>query len=107
VKENGRNYRGFNLFDKSDLQLLAIIARGEHCISGFQNKSLRRFLRDKTCGQVSRILKRLRLHGLIRKIKGTYKYYLTSLGKQVIIAALRVKEYIIVPSLSERNLSTV
>ena len=107
VKENGRNYKGFNLFDKSDLQLLAIIARGEHCISGFQNKSIRRFLKDKNCGQVSRILKRLKLHGLIRKIKGTYKYYLTSMGKQAIVAAMRIKEYIIVPSLSVRNLSTI
>ena len=107
VKRNGRNYKGFNLFDKSDLQLLMVIARGEYCISGFRNKSIRRFLRDKSCGQISRILKRLRLHGLIRKIKSTYKYYLTSLGKQLIVAALRLKEYIIVPSLSEKNLSTI
>ena len=107
VKENGRNYKGFNLFDKSDLKLLMIIARGEHCISGFQNKSLRRFLTNKTCGQVSRILKRLRLHGLIRKIKGTYKYYLTNLGKQLIVATMRIKEYVIIPSLSEISVDTI
>lgn len=100
VKEKGRTYKGFNLFDKSDLQLLNIISRGEYCINGFQNKSLRRFLPEKSCGQISRILKRLRLHGLIRKIRGTYKYYLTSLGKQMIVTIMRIKEYVVIPSLS-------
>lgn len=42
VKEKGRNYKGFNLFDKSDLKLLEVISRGEHCIAGFRNKSLSR-----------------------------------------------------------------
>lgn len=105
LKKNGRNYKGFNLFDKADLLLLNTISRGENCISGFQNKSLRRSLPDKTCGQVSRLLKRLQLHGLIRKIKGTYKYYLTSLGKQLIIAIMRIKEYVIIPSLSPNIIS--
>jgi hypothetical protein len=100
VIENGRTYKGFNLFDKLDLHLLKIISRGEYCINGFKNKSLRRFLPDKSCGQVSRILKRLRLHGLIRKISGTYKYYLTRMGKQLIITSMRIKEYVIIPSFS-------
>jgi hypothetical protein len=83
-----------------DLYLLETFARGEHCIRGFQNKSLKRFLPGKTCAQISRLLKRLRLHGLIKKIAGTYKYYLTNLGKRLIITSLRIKEHIIVPSLS-------
>ena len=99
VKENGRSYKGFNLFDKFDLYLLETVARGEHCIRGFQNKSLKRFLPGKTCAQISRLLKRLRLHGLIKKIAGTYKYYLTNLGKRLIVTSLRIKEYVIVPSL--------
>jgi hypothetical protein len=34
----------------------------------------------------------LRLHGLIKKVGKTYKYYLTSLGKSVITLGLRLKE---------------
>jgi len=44
-----------------------------------QNKNLRRYLAGKSSAQVSRLLKRLRLHGLIKKIGRTYKYYLTRL----------------------------
>jgi hypothetical protein len=36
-------------------------------------------------------MKRLRTHGLIKKIGRTYKYYLTGLGKQVIALGLKLK----------------
>jgi DNA-binding HxlR family transcriptional regulator len=65
-----------------------------------QNKSLRRFLPDKKSGQVSRLLKRLRLHGLIRKVARGYKYYLTQFGKQVIATGLKLRELVIVPQLA-------
>jgi hypothetical protein len=38
---------------------------------------------EKTLGQLSRILKSLRIHGLIKKVNKTYKYYLIALGKQI------------------------
>ncbi|ODS32526.1 MAG: hypothetical protein SCARUB_02326 [Candidatus Scalindua rubra] len=53
-------------------------------INGFQNKNIRQHLVQKTSSQVSRILKRLRLHGLIKNIRDTYKYYPTKLGRIVI-----------------------
>ena len=68
------------------------IARGEFNISGLQNKSLRRFLRGKNSSQVSRLLTRLRLHGLIKKVGRTYKYYLTQFGKAVIATGLKLRE---------------
>ena len=37
---------------------------------------------------VGRILKRLRLHGLIKKIGKTYKYYLTELGQRAVLVGL-------------------
>ncbi len=36
-------------------------------ISGMRNRDLRRFLSEKTCTQVSRTLKRLRVHGLLKR----------------------------------------
>jgi len=100
VKKNSRKYKGFNFFDHDDLKLLLTIARGEFNISGFQNKSLRQHLTDKNSGQISRLIKRLRTHGLIRKAKNAYKYYLTKLAKQLIATALKIKEFIIVPKLA-------
>jgi len=46
------------------------------------------------------MMKRLRLHGLIKKVGHTYKYYLTALGKQVIPLGLKLKELFIIPTLS-------
>jgi hypothetical protein len=95
-----RNYKGFNFFAEADQKLLTVIARGEFNISGFRNQSLQPFLSGQNPNQISRILKRLRLHGLIKKVGSTYKYYLTSLGKLVITLGLRLKELFIIPSLA-------
>jgi len=96
----GRSYPGFNFFDGDDEALFRSIARGEFNIAGLQNKTLRRLLSDKTSGQISRLLKRLRLHGLIRKVAHGYKYYLTQFGKQVIATGLKLRELVIIPQLA-------
>jgi hypothetical protein len=100
VQNEGRSYPGFNLFDAADEALLTAIARGEFNISGMKNKTLRRFLPDKNSGQMSRLLKRLRLHGLIKKVGHTYKYYLTQFGKAAITTALKLRELVIIPQLA-------
>ena len=102
VQENDRRYRGFNFFDLQDQKLFESLGRGEFNISGFQNRDLRRRLKDRNSGQISRTMKRLRVHGLIKKVGHTYKYYLTALGKQVIAVGLKLKELYIIPTLSAR-----
>jgi len=97
--ERPRSYRGFNFFAAGDLTVLLAILRGEYHISGLSNRLLQRVLTGKKGGQISRILKRLRLHGLIRKIGHTYKYYVTALGQRALIAALKLKEHLILPNL--------
>jgi hypothetical protein len=99
VKEDERSYRGFNIFAGDDLELFIAIIRGEFNISGFSNKSLRKVIKGKNGNQISRILKRLRKHGLIKKIANTYKYYLTALGRRVTATALKLREMYIIPSL--------
>ena len=49
---------------------------------------------------MSRLLKRLRLHGLIRKVGRTCKYYLTQFGKQVITTGLKLRELVVIPQLA-------
>jgi len=101
VVTDKRTYKGFNFFAEDDVKLLVTLERGEFNISGFQNKTLHRFLADKSSGQISRILKRLNKHGIIRKIGKTYKYYLTRLGKAVIATGLIIKEMSIIPQLAK------
>jgi DNA-binding HxlR family transcriptional regulator len=65
-----------------------------------QNKTLHQHLPNLSSGQVSRLLKRLRTHGLIKKIGRTYKYYATRFGNQVVSAALQLRELVIIPRLA-------
>src|SRR4051795_2805734 len=100
VEQEGRRYSGFNLFDQNDENLLCAIVRGEFNISGLQNKTLRRHLSQLTSNQVSRLLKRLRTHGLVKKVGHTYKYYVTAFGKQVVATALKLRDLVIIPQLA-------
>lgn len=100
IEENNRGYKGFNFFDDNDIRIIRILTRGEFNIAGFRNKDIRRFVPEKSSGQVSRILKRLKLHGIIKKTTNSYKYYLTKMGKEGTIVAMKLKEFVIIPALN-------
>jgi len=76
------------------------MARGEHNISGMRNKDLKKHLRHQSAGYISRTLKRLRTHGLIKRIGRTYKYYLTNLGRRVVLTGLKVRTLVVLPELA-------
>ena len=99
-QENNRNYKGFNLFAKNDLSLLLTVLRGEYNISGFRNRDIRLRLPEFNTCKISRLIKRLKVFGLIKKAGKTYKYYLTRLGKELIITAEKLKEIVLIPSLN-------
>jgi len=101
VHDGERSYRGFNLFHGPDLDLFRTILRGEFTISGFHARQLRGHLAGLSGAQLSRCLKRLRTHGLIKKIGKRYKYYLTTLGRTVATAALKLRELVVLPLLTQ------
>jgi hypothetical protein len=100
VEDAGRSYRGFNFFSEQDLHLFEIVVRGEHTIAGFRNADVRKHLPGKSPGQVSRILKRLWTHDLIKKVGATYKYYVTDLGRTAITMGLKLKALVVIPELA-------
>ncbi len=97
-KDNHR-YKGFNLLSEEDANLFRILIRGEFMINGFTNKNIRHLL-NKNTGQISRLIKRLRVHGLIKKIGNRYKYYLTKLGCKVIAMTIKLRELYVIPALA-------
>ena len=97
---NNHRHKGFNLFSEEDASLFRTLLRGEFFISGFANKDLRKLLSGKNSGQITRLLKRLRVHGLIKKVGRTYKYYLTKFGLQVVAMALKLREMVVIPELA-------
>jgi hypothetical protein len=98
IKREDRSFRGFNLFRGDDLQSLMALLCGEGNISGITNRLLRRALPKMTSSQISYLLKRCRIFGLIKKCGKTYKYYLTKHGRRIVIAALEIRQ-IVLPSI--------
>ena len=100
VVENERSYRGLNFFAERDLQVLEAISRGEYMTFGMQGKDIRQHLENTSPSAMSRIFKRLRLHGIIERVQGTYKYFTTAYGKEIIAAGLAVRNLVLIPALA-------
>ena len=77
-------------------ELLAIL-HGEFNINGFRNKNIQKLLKFSSA-KISRLIKRLRVYGLVKKASDSYKYYITKLGKETIIMSQKIKELVLVPA---------
>jgi len=99
AKAKGHSFRGFNLFLDPDYQLFLTLGRGDWAICGFRAADLRAHIEGLSPGRSSYFLKRLRIHGLIKKVAHTYKYYMTKLGRRVLVTALVIREYFVQPTL--------
>jgi len=69
-------FHSFNLFLDPDYRRFPTLARGEWSISGFRARDLRQYIDALTPGRASYLIKRLRTHGLIKKVAHSYKYLL-------------------------------
>jgi len=99
-QENNRRYKGFNLLSEEDTSLFRLLLNGEFVLKGFSNKMLRQHLPDKNAGQITRLFKRLRMHGVIKRAGKCYRYYLTDFGRTVATAALKLRELVLIPQLA-------
>jgi hypothetical protein len=97
----GRRVRGLNPLSGEDAELLTAVNRGEFALAGFRNRDLRACLFGaaprapanlrRQSGQVTRRLRMLRAHGLIKKITGTHRYQVTAKGRVIITALLAAR----------------
>lgn len=99
--EKDHRYKGFNFLTEADAALLRVLLRGEFAISGMTSRALHALFPEKTTGQISRLVKRLRVHGLLKKVGHHYKYYLTDLGRRVATMALKLRELHVIPALTQ------
>ncbi|MEI6291531.1 MAG: hypothetical protein WCP19_13965 [Chloroflexota bacterium] len=96
--QNGRRFARFNPLQDVDRNLFAAVVSGEFVINGFRNHDLCNKLyteppaSDKEgkqrCMRISRLIAKLRGHGLIAKVKDARLYRITKLGSQVLFAVL-------------------
>jgi hypothetical protein len=98
--DKGQSYSGFNFFSAADVRLFEAVLAGENTIAGLRNADLRSRMPDLTPARASRIIKRLRMHGIVKKVGRTYKYYLTDLGRRLLVMGLKLKELVVIPAVS-------
>jgi hypothetical protein len=94
----GKRVRALRPWSEEDVQLFEAVTRGEFNVNGFRNRDLQALLYNRPAGspeekrrrssRVTRLLRMLRAHGLIRKVPHTRRYTLAAKGRQVLPAIL-------------------
>jgi hypothetical protein len=102
VTRHGRSYRPLHPISPDEAPLFKTILHGEFALQGFQNRDLRRQLyphvdtdplqRRHVAARVTRSLRLLRAHGLIKKVSRTRYYRITAKGHDVMTTALCFRE---------------
>ena len=84
---NDRVYSGFNILNSENIKLFSTISNGKYTIDGFTNKSIINDLFDeaskKNINKLTRTFAKLRAFGIIKKVDGKNKYFLTNFGRNI------------------------
>jgi len=100
VSRDRRPYRPLRPVSVEDAEVFAAVMEGGFLLRGFTNRQVRKTLWPKPpnrtedkrqSGRVTRLLRLLRAHRLIRKISGTRYYRVTAYGQQIMSAALKLR----------------
>ena len=98
VTWRGRSVRALRPWSDDDRTLLEAITRGEFALNGFRNRDLVNCLfgeaprsaqdRRRTSARITRKLRVLRAHRMVKKIPHTNRYTLTRKGRQITAAII-------------------
>jgi hypothetical protein len=101
VTRDQRPYRALRPVSRQEAALFAAVLGGQFLLKGFTNRDLRERLgmcrsvdaqeRRRQSGRITRLLRLLRAHGLIRKVSGTRYYRVTPKGQRIMTAALKLR----------------
>ena len=101
VRYHGRLARAINPHAPDDSALLEAISRGEFTLNGLRNRDIRALLfpkpppdqaeQKRQAAAISRKLRLLRAHRLIRKVPHTHRYHLTKAGRTAVTALIAAR----------------
>jgi hypothetical protein len=94
----GRTVKGLNFFAADERALLHAIQDPKGNIAGCRRGDLRSVLSIFSPTRLSRQLRRLLDIGVVKRVIGTYRYYLTKAGRGAVAAATRLTQTAIIPS---------
>ncbi len=97
----GRRVPGFNVWAPDVLRVMEAVSDGRYLVNGFRNKDIGKTIfpsiqdAKKRSSKTSRTLKKLRQHGLIKKVPRSRRYHVTSKGRRImgVLIELYHKDY--------------
>ena len=95
-----KTLKRINFFDPVDHALLHALQNPRVNIAGIRRADLLPRLDQLSPDRLSRQLRRLRHLGVIKRVAGTYRYYLTRIGRAATAALCRVTQTVIIPALA-------
>jgi len=97
---DGKTIKGINFFNPLENALLRALQNPKVNIAGIRRADLCSLFDKFSPDRLSRQLRRLRDIGVIKRVAGSYRYYLTRLGRAAIAAACRLTQTTIIPALA-------
>jgi hypothetical protein len=95
----GKRVKGIDFFSVTDKALLAALQDPKVNIAGLRRADLLAAQGAFSPHRLSRQLRRFRDLGVIKRVTGTYRYYLTKAGRAATAAACRITEAMIIPAM--------
>lgn len=99
-KGEGKTVKGINFFEPGDSALLHALQNPRVNIAGIRRADLLPDLHMFSPNRLSRQLRRLLDIGVIKRVTGTYRYYLTKAGRAATAAAESLTAATIIPALT-------
>jgi hypothetical protein len=94
-----KTVKGINFFDPVDKALLHALQDPRVNIAGIRRAELLPLLDHISPPRLSRQLRRLRDIGVIKRVAGTYRYYLTRIGRSATAAICHLTQRVLIPAL--------
>jgi hypothetical protein len=100
VEWRGRRVRALNPLAPRDAAVLAAVSRGEGVLTGWRNRDVRACLfappadgaeRRRQSAEVTRWIRLLRAHALVKPVRRTHRYHLTVDGRVTVSALLAAR----------------
>ena len=85
----GKRVPGFNVWSPDVVRIMEAVSDGRYLIGGFRNKDIGNVIfpgmkdAKKRSAKTSRTIKKLRQHGLIKKVPHSRRYHVTSKGRRI------------------------
>lgn len=101
TRHRKRRVRGLRPWDSEELRLFRAVSRGEFAINGLRNRDLQDHLFDapavemderrRRTAKVSRLIRMLRAHGILKKVSRDRRYRVSPKGRDFLAAILGIQ----------------